>query len=81
MREEKSPFHPAPKTERYPLDPPVIPLAVVVPENHEDQEAIPVASEVKSFPTHGEPPVIFTCPLTSSFAHGEAVQIPTFHPV
>ena len=59
----------------------MIPLAVTDPENPDDQLARPEASEVRIFPSHGEPPVIFTVPATSSFAHGEAVQIPTFAPV
>ena len=59
----------------------MIPVAVVFPLNIDDHIARPTASEMRTLLSHGEPPVIFTCPLTSSFAHGEAVQIPTFHPV
>ena len=62
MREEKSQFQPAQNTERYPLDHPVIPLAVTVPENADDQVARPVASEVRILPSHGEPHPIETCP-------------------
>lgn len=40
------------------------------------QLASPVASETRNFPTPGAPPVIFTCPATSSLAHGAAVPIP-----
>ena len=60
-RDGKSPFHPDQKTERYPLDPPTIPLALVFPEKDEDHDPSPVASEVRIFPTHGEPPAIATC--------------------
>ena len=41
-----------------------------------DHVARPVASEVRTFPTHGAPPVIFTCPATSSFAPGVSIPIP-----
>ena len=58
-REEKSPFPQAQNTERYPLAPQIIPLAVVVPENPVDQVARPVASDVRIFPSHGDQPVIF----------------------
>ena len=43
-----------------------------------DQVASHTASDTRTFPTHGVPPVIFTCPATSSFAPGEGVPIPTF---
>lgn len=42
-----------------------------------DHVASPDASEVSTLPSHGVPPVIFTCPLTSSLAHGDGVPIPT----
>lgn len=42
------------------------------------QDARPTASDVRTFPAHGVPHVIFTCPATSSFAHGVTVPIPTF---
>ena len=32
---------------------------------------------MSTFPAHGDPPVIFTCPATSSIALGFCVQIPT----
>ena len=41
------------------------------------QVARPVASETSIFHAHGAPPVIFTCPATSSLAPGAAVPIPT----
>lgn len=41
------------------------------------QLARPVASETRIFPSPGDPPVILTCPATSSRAHGAAVPIPT----
>ena len=40
--------------------------------------ARPVASVVRTPPLSGDPPVIFTCPATSSFANGFVVPIPTF---
>jgi len=45
------------------------------------QLARPVASEMRYFPEPTHPPVIFTCPATSSFAPGVAVPIPTLTPV
>jgi hypothetical protein len=64
---------------------------IVLPESDQkDQEragrafcqvARPVASEMSTLLSHGEPPAILTCPLTSSFAPGVDVPIPTFHPV
>lgn len=42
-----------------------------------DHEARPVASEERIFPFPGDHPVILTWPLTSSFAPGDATQIPT----
>ncbi len=42
-----------------------------------DHIASPVASLVRTLPSHGTPPVIFTCHTTSSFAHGVDVPIPT----
>jgi len=45
------------------------------------QLARPLASLVRTFPAHGAPPVILTCPATSSFAEGEEVQIPIFQVV
>ena len=41
------------------------------------QLASHIASEVRIFHAQGVPPVIFTCPATSSFAVGEDVPIPT----
>ena len=41
----------------------------------------PAASEVRTFPAHGVPQVIFTCPAISSFAHGVEVPIPIFPPL
>ena len=41
------------------------------------QEARPDASDTSTFPDPGDPHVILTCPLTSSFTHGEVVPIPT----
>jgi hypothetical protein len=80
-RDEKSQFHPAQNTERYPLDHPVIPLAVVLPENTDDQLASPVASEIRTLPVPGDPQVIFTCHIISSLVLGVIVPIPTFpHP-
>ena len=40
------------------------------------QVASPVASETSIFHAPGAPPVIFTCPATSSLAPGVAVPIP-----
>ncbi len=40
-------------------------------------EARPAASEVKTLPAAGAPPVILICPATSSFAPGVAVPMPT----
>ena len=57
-----------------------MPLALVFPEKDEDQLANQLLSEVRIFHTHGEPPVIFTCPATSSFAHAILVPIPIFSP-
>ena len=42
------------------------------------QLARPVASDMRIFPAHGTPPVIFTCPATSSLVPGFVVPIPTF---
>ena len=42
------------------------------------QDAKPAASEVRTFPSHGDPHVIFICPATSSFAPGLAIPIPIF---
>ena len=62
-------------------------VPAVVPEFHKRdhagragvcQLASHIASEVRIFPAHGVPPVIFTCPATSSFADGVEVPIPTF---
>ena len=55
----------------------MIPVAVA-PETVFVHVARPVASEVSILPRPGVPPVIFTCPATSSFAPGEGVPIPTF---
>jgi len=55
----------------------MIPVAVA-PDIVLVQDARPVASETRSLPRPGVPPVIFTCPATSSFAPGEGVPIPTF---
>ena len=52
----------------------LIPVAVTTPVH----VARPVASEVSILPRPGVPPVIFTCPATSSFAPGEGVPIPIF---
>ncbi|GAH95937.1 unnamed protein product [marine sediment metagenome] len=41
------------------------------------QVARPVPSEVKTLSAAGVPPVIFTCPATSSFAPGVVVPMPT----
>ena len=41
-------------------------------------EARPVESDMRIFPAHGAPPVIFTCPATSSLVPGFVVPIPTF---
>lgn len=41
-----------------------------------DHIASPVASDVRTFQAPGTPPVILTCPATSSFTHGVAVPIP-----
>lgn len=41
------------------------------------QLARPTASEMSTFPAHGDPHDILIVPLTSSFAHGTAVPIPT----
>lgn len=58
----------------------MIPVAVA-PEMDEDQVARPVASEVRTLPRPGVPPVILTCHATSRRAHGLAVPIPTPVPV
>jgi hypothetical protein len=55
----------------------LIPVAVTTPVH----VARPVASEVSILPRPGVPPVIFTCPATSSFAPGDAVPIPTLVPL
>lgn len=57
-----------------PLPPPPPPLQVA----GVCQLARPVASEVRTFPGPGLPPVIITCPATSSFAHGVEVPIPRY---
>ena len=44
-------------------------------------DASHVISEIRALFAHGEPPVIFTCPVISSFAHGEVLPIPIFQPV
>lgn len=53
-----------------------MPDAVVVPENTGDQVASPVASDMRSLPSHGDPPVILIVPATSSLAPGFVVPIP-----
>ena len=58
----------------------MIPVAVA-PETVFVHVARPVASEVSILPRPGVPPVIFTCPATSSFDQGATVPIPIFHQV
>ena len=58
----------------------MIPVAVA-PDIVLVQDARPVASETRSLPRPGVPPVIFTCPATSSFDQGATVPIPIFHQV
>ena len=55
-------------------------IVVHPPHPPDCQVASQAASLVRTLPTPGVPPVIFTCPLTSSFAHGLFVQIPTSPP-
>lgn len=57
-----SPFPPVPNFVIYPCVHPVIPEAVIEPENPVDQVASPLASEVRILPSHGEPQPIVTCP-------------------
>ena len=42
------------------------------------QVASHVASDMSIFPAHGDPPVILTCPATSSRVPGLTVPIPIF---
>ena len=56
--------------------PPGVHHAVLVIISH--QLARPTASLVSTFHTPGVPPVIFTCPATSNFAHGTVVHTPIF---
>ena len=53
-----------------------MPEAVTLPEKPDTQVASPVTSDVSIFPAHGAPPVIFTCPATSSLAPGVLAPIP-----
>ncbi len=54
---------------------------IIAPPEGTCQLARPVASETSIFPFHGEPPVIFNCPLISSFAVGAEIPIPIFPPL
>jgi hypothetical protein len=50
-------------------------------EDSDTQVARPVASDDRTLFTPGDPPVILTCPTTSSLAPGEIVPIPTLVPL
>ncbi len=67
------------------LVPATVPLLPRRDQNDPEREAIgvchvarPVASEMRILPRPGAPPVILTCPATSSRAHGVEVPIPIF---
>lgn len=56
----------------------MIPLAVVFPENPEDQVAFQSASEVRILPIHGFPHLTRRLPERSRVVDGVMVPIPTF---
>ena len=75
------PLPPGPNFVRNPCVPPMIPDAVTEPENPDDHDASPLASDVSILPIHGEPPVIRTCPLTDRRAVSDVpVPIHIFPP-